>query len=32
MENNKLAIVGVGHVGSYVLADAMKTDLFLRLL
>ena len=28
MRNNKLAIVGVGHVGSYVLADAMKTDLF----
>ena len=28
MKNNKLAIVGVGHVGSYVLADAMKTDLF----
>lgn len=28
MKNNKLAIIGVGHVGSYVLADAMKTDLF----
>ena len=28
MKNNKLAIVGVGHVGSYVLADAMKTELF----
>ncbi|WP_067724585.1 L-lactate dehydrogenase [Oceanobacillus damuensis] len=28
MKNNKLAIVGVGHVGSYVLADAMKTGLF----
>ncbi|RLL39990.1 L-lactate dehydrogenase [Oceanobacillus piezotolerans] len=28
MKNNKLAIVGVGHVGSYVLADAMKIGLF----
>lgn len=28
MKRNKLAVVGVGHVGSYVLADAMKTDLF----
>ncbi len=28
MKQNKLAIVGVGHVGSYVLADAMKTNLF----
>ena len=28
MKNNKLAIVGVGHVGSYVLADAMKTGLY----
>lgn len=28
MKNKKLAIVGVGHVGSYVLADAMKTELF----
>ncbi|MFC5590003.1 L-lactate dehydrogenase [Sporosarcina soli] len=28
MKNNKLAIIGVGHVGSYVLADAMKTELF----
>lgn len=28
MKNHKLAIVGVGHVGSYVLADAMKTNLF----
>ena len=28
MKNNKLAVIGVGHVGSYVLADAMKTDLF----
>ncbi|WP_156289432.1 L-lactate dehydrogenase [Oceanobacillus salinisoli] len=28
MKNNKLAIVGVGHVGSYVLADAMKMGLF----
>ncbi len=26
--NNKLVIVGVGHVGSYVLADAMKLGLF----
>ncbi|WP_319517754.1 hypothetical protein [uncultured Martelella sp.] len=25
---NKLVVVGVGHVGSYVLADAMKTGLF----
>ncbi|GER66587.1 L-lactate dehydrogenase 2 [Weizmannia acidilactici] len=28
MKKNKLAIVGVGHVGSYVLADAMKLGLF----
>ncbi|WP_373893171.1 L-lactate dehydrogenase [Virgibacillus natechei] len=28
MMNNKLAVVGVGHVGSYVLADAMKVGLF----
>ncbi|EKN71306.1 lactate/malate dehydrogenase [Neobacillus bataviensis LMG 21833] len=28
MKRNKLVIVGVGHVGSYVLADAMKLDLF----
>lgn len=28
MKNTKLAIVGVGHVGSYVLADAMKIGLF----
>ncbi|HWP52193.1 MAG TPA: L-lactate dehydrogenase [Clostridia bacterium] len=28
MHKNKLAVVGVGHVGSYVLADAMKTGLF----
>lgn len=28
MGNNKLAIVGVGHVGSDVLTDAMKTNLF----
>src|SRR5699024_10793314 len=28
MKQNKLAVVGVGHVGSYVLADAMKTNLF----
>src|SRR5699024_12858909 len=28
MKQNKLAVVGVGHVGSYVLADAMKTTLF----
>src|SRR5699024_341056 len=26
--NHKLAIVGVGHVGSYVLADAMKVGMF----
>src|SRR5699024_6568763 len=25
---NKLAVIGVGHVGSYVLADAMKMGLF----
>lgn len=28
MKRNKLVIVGVGHVGSYVLADAMKMGLF----
>lgn len=28
MRNNKLAIVGVGHVGSDVLSDAMKSNLF----
>ncbi len=28
MHKNKLVIVGVGHVGSYVLADAMKMGLF----
>lgn len=28
MKTNKLVVVGVGHVGSYVLADAMKTTLF----
>lgn len=28
MKKNKLAIVGVGHVGSDVLSDAMKTNLF----
>lgn len=28
MHTNKLVIVGVGHVGSYVLADAMKIGLF----
>lgn len=28
MKRNKLVIVGVGHVGSYVLADAMKLGLF----
>jgi L-lactate dehydrogenase len=28
MQKNKLVIVGVGHVGSYVLADAMKLGLF----
>jgi len=28
MKRNKLAVVGVGHVGSYVLADAMKLGLF----
>src|SRR5699024_5883171 len=26
--NNKLAVVGAGHVGSYVLSDAMKVGLF----
>lgn len=28
MKRNKLVVVGVGHVGSYVLADAMKLGLF----
>ena len=28
MHSNKLVVVGVGHVGSYVLADAMKLGLF----
>ncbi|WP_029329146.1 lactate/malate family dehydrogenase [Lentibacillus jeotgali] len=28
MLSNKLAVVGVGHVGSYVLSDAMKLGLF----
>lgn len=28
MHKNKLVVIGVGHVGSYVLADAMKTGLF----
>ncbi len=28
MHKNKLVVVGVGHVGSYVLADAMKIGLF----
>lgn len=28
MKTNKLAVIGVGHVGSYVLADAMKIGLF----
>lgn len=28
MQKNKLVVIGVGHVGSYVLADAMKTGLF----
>ncbi|NJP40538.1 L-lactate dehydrogenase [Oscillospiraceae bacterium HV4-5-C5C] len=28
MSQNKLVIIGVGHVGSYVLADAMKLRLF----
>ncbi|WP_319771866.1 hypothetical protein [Breoghania sp.] len=28
MHKNKLVVVGVGHVGSYVLADAMKLGLF----
>ncbi|MBM7599169.1 L-lactate dehydrogenase [Virgibacillus halotolerans] len=28
MKKNKLVIVGTGHVGSYVLADAMKINLF----
>ncbi|MFV0496798.1 MAG: lactate/malate family dehydrogenase [Candidatus Fimivivens sp.] len=31
MHRNKLVIVGVGHVGSYVLADAMKTGLFAQI-
>lgn len=28
MKTNKLVVVGVGHVGSYVLADAMKAGVF----
>lgn len=28
MNKNKLVVIGVGHVGSYVLADAMKIGLF----
>lgn len=28
MHKNKLVVIGVGHVGSYVLADAMKLGLF----
>lgn len=28
MKKNKLVVVGVGHVGSYVLADAMKLGIF----
>ena len=28
MHKNKLVVIGVGHVGSYVLSDAMKTGLF----
>src|SRR5699024_2603692 len=28
MKQKKLAIIGVGHVGAYVLADAMKMNLF----
>ena len=31
MHRNKLVVVGVGHVGSYVLADAMKTGLFAQI-
>ena len=31
MHTNKLVVIGVGHVGSYVLADAMKTGLFARI-
>ena len=31
MHMNKLVVIGVGHVGSYVLADAMKTGLFARI-
>lgn len=28
MHTNKLVVIGAGHVGSYVLADAMKIGLF----
>lgn len=28
MKTNKLVVIGVGHVGSYVLADAMKAGIF----
>lgn len=31
MHKNKLVVVGVGHVGSYVLADAMKAGLFAQI-
>jgi len=31
VHTNKLVVVGVGHVGSYVLADAMKTGLFAKI-
>lgn len=31
MHTNKLVVVGVGHVGSYVLADAMKAGIFAKI-
>ena len=31
MHKTKLVVVGVGHVGSYVLADAMKVGLFAKI-
>lgn len=31
MHTNKLVVVGAGHVGSYVLADAMKVGLFAKI-
>lgn len=31
MHKNKLVVIGVGHVGSYVLADAMKIGLFAQI-